>query len=412
VLLRNNGDGTFSDDTVAAGLNVSRGLWGTSCAFVDVNGDGWLDLYVADYVQYNPKKPFCRYGKVEGGCTPGEYQQQPKLLFMNLRDGTFQERGKQVKADNPKGAGLGVVVADFDNDGGPDIFVANDGTPNALLKNSGGGQFQDIALTAGVGYSEMGIMAAGMGTDAADINGDERVDIIVTNFQHEPNALYRNLGAMRFTDGSSFAMSLGPASLLKLGFGVSFFDYDLDGDEDIYVGNGHVFDNVEQFDTSATYAQEDQLFENIRRERFRDRSVSAGTAFRVATVTRGVAIGDIDNNGTPDVLCNDSGGAARLLVNEAPHRNHWIGFHLLGTLCNRAAIGARVRVETPRGVQVKEVRSGSSYLSQSDFRLRFGLGDLADPRAVQVRIRWPGGGWQTITPSHLDDYMNVREIRS
>ncbi len=408
TLLRNNGDGTFSDVTQKAGVGGPRDLWGTSCAFADFNADGWLDLYVTDYVKYNPKIPYCQYGKIKGGCTPNEYQSQRNLLFINNRKGAFTERAKEAGVEGSKGAGLGVVCADFDNDGKTDIYLANDGTPNTLFRNLGNGRFEDVTLTAGVGYSENGTMQAGMGTDAADFDGDGLFDIVVTNFQHESNALYHNLGNNRFTD-AVYAFGLGQASLLKLGFGVKFFDYDLDGDEDLYVGNGHVFDNVEEFDTTATYKQQDQLFENVKRDHFAEMSAAAGSAFKAATVARGIAIGDFDNNGTPDVMGNDSGGHVRLLKNEPRHKHHWLGLSLRGTVSNRSAIGARVEVRTPNGLQVKEVRSGSSYLSQSDLRLLFGLGGISDPAKVNVKIRWTNGKWQAVKVTEVDKYVTITE---
>jgi hypothetical protein len=408
TLLHNNGDGTFSDVTARAACSSAFGRWSTSCAFADFNADGWLDLYVANYVKYNPRIPYCQYGKIKGGCTPNEYQAQRNLFFVNNRNGTFTERAKEAGVEDSKGAGLGVVCADFDNDGKIDIYLANDGTPNTLFRNVGNGRFEDVTLTAGVGYSENGTMQAGMGTDAADFDGDGLFDIVVTNFQHESNALYHNLGNLRFTD-AIFAVGMGQASLLKLGFGVKFFDYDLDGDEDLYVGNGHVFDNVEEFDTTATYKQPDQLFENVKRDHFVEISAASGSAFKAATVTRGVAIGDFDNNGTPDVLCNDSGGHVRLLKNQPRHKHHWLGLSLRGTVSNRSAIGARVEVRTPNGWQVKEVRSGSSYLSQSDLRLLFGLGDISDPAKVAVKIRWTRGKWQVVKLAEVDKYVTVTE---
>jgi hypothetical protein len=411
VLLGNNGDGTFTDVTRKAGMGGAKGLWGTSCAFVDVNGDAWLDLYVVNYVRYDPRLPYCSFGRLQAGCPPNVYAPQRNLLFINNGDGGFTERAKEAGVDDPRGASLGVVCADFDDDGRIDLFVANDKTPNALFRNLGRGRFEDIALTAGVGYSENGTVLAGMGTDAGDVDGDGRLDIVVTNFQYEPNSLYRNLGENHFTD-AAFALGLGVPSLLKLGFGVAFLDYDLDGDEDLYVGNGHVFDNVQAFDTAARYGQQDQLFENVKRDRSVEVSASAGPAFAAATVTRGVAIGDFDNNGTPDVLCTDSGGPVRLLKNQPHHRHHWIGLALRGTVGNRSAIGARVEMRTPDGLQVKEVRSGSSYLSQSDPRLLFGLGGISDPGLVKVQIRWPSARRQMLPLTGVDRYVQITEPRS
>jgi hypothetical protein len=281
-------------------------------------------------------------------------------------------------------------------------------------------------------------MRAGMGTDAGDFDGDGRLDLIITNFQHEPNSLYRNETGVqesrrsgvqegqlerpnarpgtRTADGARLIFKevtdpsgIGTPSVLKLKFGVAFLDIDGDGRLDFYVGDGHVFDNVSKFDDTATYAQTDQLYLNIGGGRFAEVSGSAGPAFRTAAVTRGVAVGDYDSNGTPDILINCSGMPARLLRNEWLRPRSWIGFALQGTRSNRSAIGARVEVRTPAGLQMREVRSGSSYLSQPDLRPLFGLGDITRPDQVHVTIRWPSGITQTVPLDSLNHYVTVVE---
>ena len=253
-------------------------------------------------------------------------------------------------------------------------------------------------------------MRAGMGADAGDFDGDGRLDLVITNFQHEPNSLYRNAGPRRFTE-VTYPSGIGTPSVLKLGFGVAFLDVDGDGRLDLYAGNGHVFDNVAQFDDTATYAQTDQLYLNQGGGRFAEVSRDAGPAFRNAGVTRGVAVGDFDSNGTPDLLINRSGQPARLLKTEWLRPHAWIGFSLHGTHSNRSAIGARVCVRTPAGPQIREVRSGSSYLSQPDLRPLFGLGDITRPDQVRVTVRWPSGAVQPVPLLGLNRYVAVVEGR-
>jgi hypothetical protein len=417
----------FRDVTHEAGLRQRPGQWGTGCAFTDLDGDGWLDLYVANYVRYNPSIPLCPTARVMSGCTPSHYETQPNELYHNRGDGTFTEVARESGAADPGGAGLGVVAADFDNDGRPDLFVANDGTPNALMHNETAVsglrsavssddkgrrltrlRFTNIGLVSGVAYGEAGTMRAGMGADAGDFDGDGRLDLVITNFQHEPNSLYRNAGAQRFTE-VSYPSGVGTPSVLKLKFGVAFLDADGDGLLDLYVGDGHVFDNVAQFDDTASYEQTDQLYLNQGGGHFAEVSREAGPAFQTAGVTRGVAVGDYDSNGTPDVLINRSGQTARLLRTGWLRPHAWIGFALRGTRSNRSAIGARVTVRTPKGFQLREVRSGSSYLSQPDLRPLFGLGDVSRADQVRVTVRWPSGITQRVPLSGLNRYVSVAE---
>jgi hypothetical protein len=285
--------------------------------------------------------------------------------------------------------------------------VANDGTPNALLHNLRG-HFRNVGDRSGVAYGESGVMRAGMGTDAGDYDGDGRFDLVITNFQHEPSSLYRNTGNLLFED-VSYPSGVGSPSVMHLKFGVAFVDLDGDGLPDLYVGNGHVFDNVAKFDDSATFEQVDQVFLNQGRGRFAEVLPETGAFPAVPSVTRGVAAGDFNNDGAPDLLINSLGRPARLLENRPARPVHWLGLSLRGTRSNRSAIGARVELRSPGGLQVREVRSGSSYISQPDLRVLFRVGSVTDPRAVSVRIRWPNGQWQAVEPAALDRYLTVTE---
>lgn len=404
-LFRNLGGGVFRDVTRAAGIPQRPGAWGMGCAFVDVNRDGRLDLYVANYILYDPQIPLCMSANVMHGCTPNQYKTQRNELYINLGGGRFADRTRELGAEDPDGAGLGMVAFDYDNDGWPDIFVANDGTPNALLHNRNG-RFENIGQSSGVAFGESGIMRAGMGTDAADYNGDGRMDLTVTNFQHEPNSLYRNLGGGLFQD-ASFEDGTGAPCLGFLAFGVTFADLNGDGRPDLYVGNGHVYDNVHLFDDTATFEQRDQVFLNVG-GRFQELLPESKAFPTKPSVARGVAAGDFNNDGATDILINSVNRPVRLLENRRSVPVHWIGLKLIGTKSNRSAIGARVELRGPGGVQVREVRSGGSYLSQGDLRILFNIGSVASPEGLSLQIRWPSGKTQSLTPQ-LDRYVTIRE---
>ncbi len=406
-LFRNLGNGKFQDVTKEAGLVPRPGAWGMGCAFVDVNRDGLLDLYVANYVQYDPKIPLCRSANVMHGCTPNQYATQANNLYINQGHGRFVDKAKELGADDPNGAGLGVVVCDFDEDGWPDIFVANDGTPNALLHNEHG-HFRNIGLASGVAFGEGGVMRAGMGTSVGDYDGDGHLDLVVTNFQHEPVSVFHNDMQQSFTD-ASFRSGVGTPTLNRLKFGIVFADLNGDGREDLYIGNGHVYDNVAAFDDSATFEQPDQILINQGKGWFAELLPTAGVFQPVPSVTRSIATGDFNNDGATDLLINSLGRPARLLENHFTHPGHWLGIKLVGTRSNRSAIGARLELHTPNGVQVREVCSGGSYLAQSDLRGLFNLGNVSDPRALSLRIRWPSGTPQTWQPTRLDAYVTIQE---
>jgi hypothetical protein len=392
ALYRNNGDGTFTEVTQQAG--VAAGGWSTSAAFADYDGDGDLDLYVTRYVRFDQhSQQLCLFRDIEMACPPHTYAGQSGILYRNNGDGTFTDVTREAGVFDPQGKGLGALWCDIDNDGDADLFVANDGTANNLFINQGGGKSRDMALLRGVAYGENGEEQASMGVDAGDFDNDGDLDLIVTNFQHETNALYRNEGAHGFTYASSDA-GVGEPSLPMLAFGVGFLDVDNDGDLDLFTANGHVQDTLERVDPECPFAQPRQLYENLGNGRFRDLTARCGPALTRPAVGRGAAFGDYDNDGDVDVLVNNNGGAPMLLRNDAGNRRRWLTVRLAGRPHNPFAVGARVTVVAGPLRQIREVRSGSSYASACDFRLHFGLGDALN--AETVTIRWTDGRQSTL----------------
>ncbi len=404
--LFHNLGGRFEDVTTTAGILHRPGQWGTGCSFVDIDRDGKLDLYVANYVVYDPAVPLCRTSNTMTGCTPNRYKTQRNELYRNLGGGRFEECAIPRGADDPSGAGLGVLSTDLNNDGWPEILVANDGTPNALLQNVKG-KFKNIGDMAGIAYGETGAMRAGMGIDGGDYDGDGKMDITITNFFHEPNSLYRQRDFPFFED-HSYLSGVGTPSINRLGFGTVFVDLDQDGRPDLYAGNGHVFDNVHEFSDVATFEQLDLVLLNQGRGKFQE-IAGGGAQPSLKSVARGVAAGDLNNDGAPDLVINCLGRAARVLMNQPTSPRHWLGVSLTGTRSNRSAIGARVEVTTQEGLQVREIRSGGSYCSQSDPRALFGLGGTVDPAQVKLTVRWPGGNRQSVKLSRLDQYLQITE---
>jgi len=405
VLYRNEGSGKFTDITREAG--VQGGLWATSAAFGDYDGDSLPDLYVVDYVDFSlENNVYC--GEMKPGyrsyCHPQTFNGQPDFLYHNQGGGHFQDVSKAAGVADPSGKGLGVVWGDFDDDGRQDIFVANDSTPNFLYHNNGNGTFTEMGQQSGVALGENGLPQAGMGVDAGDCDGDGREDLFVTNLSQEPNSLFRNLGSGLFAD-ESYPSGLGSPSLLALGFGTDFLDADEDGDLDIFVGNGHILDNVELYSDTITYKQAPFLFENEGRCRFKDVSASVGEYFKTRDVIRGSAVLDFNHDGAPDLVVSASNLPAHLLKNRSA-KAHWIALGLEGQR-GLDALGARVEVVSGGKSQWRERRSSSSYLSQGDRVLSFGLGDQASVQ--KVRIRWSDGSRQELGPLAADSFYGIRQ---
>ena len=398
-LYHNNGDGTFKDITVQAGVGDPR--WSSSATFVDYDSDGALDLYVVNYINYpsDAAVPSCferpAFGvteRVRGYCHPKNFEGAPDRLYRNNGDGTFTDATAAANIRDPggpfRGKGLGVVAADFDTDGHPDIYVANDDTPNYLFYNKGDGTFGEIAILTGCAYSAEGVAQAGMGVDAADYNNDGFIDIFVTNFSYETNTLYRNNGDGTFTD-VSYKARLGEESYLFLGFGTGFFDADNDGLLDVFVANGHIFPTVEQTTDVLSYKQSNQLFRNRGDQTFEERRLTDRQA-----VSRGTFFGDYDNDGDTDLLVTQLDDSPTLLRNENDTPNNWIRIKLVGTRSNRDGIGTRVTLTLGTESRTRDVRRGSSYLSSNDPRLHFGLGDRT--AVDKLQILWQRGGVQTL----------------
>ncbi len=397
VLYRNNGDGSFTDVTEEAG--VGDALWSSSATFFDYNRDGHLDLYVVNYVLYplDITYPPCDGDGFRTYCHPLYFKGAPDRLYRNNGDGSFVDATKAAGITDMggpfHGKGLGVVAADFNNDGNPDLYVANDVTPNYLFNNQGDGTFVEIGVAAGCAYSTDGAAQAGMGVDAGDYDGDGFLDIFVTNFSYETNALYRNNGDDTFTD-VSYETHLGDESYLRLGFGVGFFDYNNDGYPDLFVANGHIFEHIKRTTDVVTYPQQNQLFHNNGNGGFTEVSFKSGGYFQRKGVSRGAIFGDYDNDGDLDIVVTQLNQSAELLRNEGGNRRNWVRIKTVGVLSNRDGIGARVTLTVGGHSRVQEVHAGSSYQCSNDPQVFFGLGDH---RTIdRLEIRWPSGVVQVL----------------
>jgi len=394
-LYRNGGGGSFRDATMAAGVAASG--WNTSCAFADFDKDGFVDLFVTRYVDVDAgmgNNHFCGdpARQLRVYCHPLNFRPLSSVLYHNNGNGTFTDVSVDAGISSSGGNGLGVVIADYDDDGWPDIFVANDSLPNTLYRNDGHGRFHEGALLAGVAVANDGKPRAGMGTDFGDYDGDGRLDLIVTNHEFETTTLFRNLGRGLFVDATSES-GLALPTLPFVGFGTAFFDYDNDGRLDVAIANGHVVDNTAQVRAGSKYAQRRLLFHNAGGRRFVEEGGSSGSGFAVEKVGRTLAVADVDNDGDLDLLVTSNGQSADLLRNDGGNRNHALLVRLVGKRSNRDAIGARVLMTVGGTTQVREIKAGSSYLGQNDTRAHFGLGTA--PRADRLEVRWPGGGAET-----------------
>ncbi len=393
ALFRNRGDGTFED--VAAAAGVAAGGWSTGCTFFDADGDGDLDLYVARYVEttwdslvHAQRSLVWRNGPhimVGPAGLPGESD----LFFENVGNGKFVEATEAHGLGDPsKAYGFGVVATDYDDDGLVDLFVANDSNPNFLYHNLGNGRFESVGLAAGVALNGDARAQAGMGVDAGDYDGDGRMDLVLTTFAHDRYTIYHNIDGSHFEDASESAGIAGP-TFARMGWGAAFVDADLDGRLDLFFANGHIFPDVDKYpQLGETYRQKNQLLLNTG-TRFRDVSERAGPGLQIARVGRGLAVGDLDNDGDLDIVVNNMDDVPTLLENKQATKHHWVAIRPVAATGNRFAIGAKVTVSAGGQTQVREIRSGGSFLSQNDLRAYFGLGDYAGP--VDVTVRMPGG---------------------
>jgi hypothetical protein len=407
ILYRNNGDGTFTDVTRKLGA-VANG-WGTSAAWIDYDRDGRLDLFIARYMEWDFERGSLYCGDTRPGmrayCHPDNFKGATNLLFHQRPDGAFEDASASSKIADESGKGLGVAVADFDNDGWPDIVVANDSVRQSLYHNRGDGTFEDIALPAGIGYDENGKTFAGMGIDAADYDEDGWADIFITALSNQTYPLFHSSGDRTFIYETN-TTGIGEATILYTGWGTRFVDADNDGWRDILVAQGHVLDTIEKTSSYLKYKQTPLLMRNTGKS-FVDTSPSAGPAFKVPIAARGAATGDLNNDGWPDMVIAALDASPVVLRNNGA-KNHWLGLQLTGTKSNRSGLGARVLVTDAAGrKRIFDVTTGGSYLSSSDQRVLVGLGAATGVRSIE--IRWPSKRIQLIENPAIDRYHTIKE---
>jgi hypothetical protein len=408
-LFRNLGKGKFAEVTAKAGVGDSG--FSSSAIWFDYDNDGKLDLFVSHYVDWSSETDqYCSLdGKHKSYCTPEAYKGQSASLFHNKGNGVFENVTTRAGLHDPTGKGLGVAMLDYDDDGWMDLFVANDTQANKLYHNNHDGTFTDMAVLAGVAYGESGTKRAGMGTDAGDYDHSGRQGLVVGNFTNEGLALYHNDGAGLFSDDSS-SSGVAAASLLSLTFGSVFFDYDLDGWLDIFAANGHVADDISVLQPRLKYAEVPQLFHNKRNRRFEDLAGGLGAALARPGVGRGAAYGDFDNDGDLDLLLTTNDGPARLLRNDNGNKNDMLRVRTVGTRSNRDGIGAKLTLTTNRNVRLfAMVKSGSSYLSQSELPLTFGLGKPGEAKSVTLEILWPSGVKDRVPDLQVNQFITLQE---
>ena len=428
LLFHNNGDGTFTDVSEKSGVAGTGNRWGAGCCFLDYDRDGRLDLFVANYVAYDPAhapppgdSSYCRYSGIPVPCGPQCFAGGTNLLYRNRGDGTFEDVSEKSGIAQPRGAatptyvrqnwrpagsyGMGAAAADFDNYGWPDIYVACDTAPSQLYRNNHDGTFREIAVPAGCAFDEDGVALSGMGAAVGDYDGDGWLDIVRTNFTDQVTVLYRNNGDGSFHDATLQA-GLG-VNTRYVGFGVGFLDFDNDGFQDIFIANGHVYSQLAERRLHISYRQPRLLYRNLGGGRFEDVSAQAGSAITTPNLGRGCALGDLDNDGRIDIVVNNLDGPPSVLHNAEKNQNNWLLVKCVGTRSNRSAIGARVRAVTGERAQIREVMSGSGYYSQNDLRLHFGLGGAGKVDLLQ--IRWPSGTKQELRDVQPNQVVTITE---
>ena len=404
-LYRNTGDGRFEEVTDHAG--TASPAWSTSCAFGDIDNDGDVDLYVANYVNFTvDDNKDCGFGNIRSYCHPNVYRGMGDVLYRNEGDGTFTDVTRDTGVFGLDGNGLGVVFGDYDQDGWTDIYVANDSVPNFLFHNTGAGVFKEVGFWAGVAVGITAKPLAGMGTDMGDVTGDGLPEIFVTNLDLETHTLYENLGAGLFDD-VTLQSGVGEATLPFVGFGVAFLDYDNDMDLDVVIANGDVDDNVGRLSDTKTYEQPNLLLENDGTGKFTDAAPLSGPGFAERKPSRGLAVGDLDNDGDLDILISNVGESPDLLRNDGGNLRNALLVRTVGTTSNSDGIGAVLRLSVGDSVLVREVRAGSSYLSQNDRRIHFGLG--REERIDQLEIQWPSGMMDIVRDIEANQILTVRE---
>lgn len=405
-LFHNEGNGKFRDVTSAAGIH--NAAFGTSAAWFDYDRDGKADLFVANYVQWQPKNDlWCSLdGATKSYCTPESYKGNSSRLFHNLGNGRFEDVTQKAGLSDPTSKSLGVAVLDYNNDGWPDLFVSNDTQPNKLYRNNRNGTFSEEAVSAGVAFGEDGVARGAMGVDAADYDRSGRQNLLVGNFSNQMLGLYHNEGKNLFVDEAPRS-AVGRASLLTLTFGVFFFDYDLDGHPDIFAANGHIDEEIGRVQPKVQYREAPLLFHNDGTGRFEDAGKSAGPDLQRSMVARGAAYADFDHDGDLDIVVSTNHGPAYLFRNDGGNRNQWLHLKLIGTRSNHSALGAVVTVNSAGGRQTQTVHSGSSYCSQSELGLTFGLGQ--DNLVKSIEVQWPSGQKDHYTNIKANQYLTVRE---
>jgi enediyne biosynthesis protein E4 len=430
ILYRNRSDGTFEDVSSKTRVVGSESRWGAGCCFLDYDRDGRLDLFVANYVNFDPQRvpraggeAYCRFNEIPVPCGPQGLAGGTNVLYRNRGDGTFEDVSEKSGIVVPRGPaagtfvpknwsptgsyGMGAASADFDNDGWPDIYVACDTAPSLLYHNNHDGTFSEIGVKAGCAFDENGVAMSGMGVGVGDADGDGWLDIIRTNFSDQVTTLYRNNGDGTFHD-ASLAAGLG-VNRKYLGFGAAFLDFDNDGWKDILLANGHVYSQLIGRKLHLSYRQPKILYSNLGNGRFADVSSKSGPGIQTEQVARGLAFGDLDNDGDVDVVVNNLDSPPSLLRNDGGNRNHALTVKCVGTRSNRSAIGTRVKVTVAGRDQIDEVMSGSSYYSQNDLRLHFGLG-MAE-RADRVEVSWPSGLKETFSSVAANQAVVIEETK-